>query len=68
MLKKKINTFNGPGFWKNAYAHQKGALLRMVDVPEGEIPYMLDKPYQDLPVELRYEIETSPNVDAVRLK
>ena len=30
----KIGTFDGAGFWKNAYAHQRGKLLKKVNVPD----------------------------------
>ena len=33
----KIGTFDGNGFWKNAYAHQRGKLLKKVNVPEDQI-------------------------------
>ena len=33
----KIGTFDGAGFWKNAYAHQRGKLLKKVNVPEDQI-------------------------------
>ncbi len=55
----KIDTFDAAGFWKNAYAHQKGKLLKKVNVPEDQILILADKKYQELPAPLRYEIETS---------
>ncbi len=55
----KIGTFDGAGFWKNAYAHQRGALLKKVNVPEDQIIVLANKTYMDLPAALRYEIETS---------
>jgi len=55
----KISTFNGQGFWKDAYAHQRGNLLRIVKVPDDQIKILVNKPYLDLPAALRYEIETS---------
>jgi len=61
--RKKIRTFDGPSFWKNAYAHQRAALLRMVGVPEDKVAEMSSSAYLDLPVDARYDIETSPDVD-----
>jgi len=55
----KIGTFDGAGFWKNAYAHQRGTLLRLVKVPDDQIKVLVDKAYSELPPPLRYEIETS---------
>ncbi len=55
----KIGTFDGAGFWKNAYAHQRGELLKKVNVPEDQIIVLANKTYMDLPAALRYEIETS---------
>ena len=55
----KIGTFDGAGFWKNAYAHQRGNLLRLVKVPDDQIKILVDKAYHELPPPLRYEIETS---------
>ncbi len=55
----KIQTFDASGFWKDAYAHQRGMLLRRADVPEDQIVSLASKGYQELPVALRYEIETS---------
>ena len=55
----KIGTFDAAGFWKNAYAHQKGKLLKKVNVPEDQILDLANKKYLDLPAPLRYEIETS---------
>ncbi len=55
----KIGTFDGAGFWKNAYAHQRGELLKKVNVPEDQIIVLANKTYMDLPTALRYEIETS---------
>ena len=55
----KIGTFDGAGFWKNAYAHQRGNLLRAVKVPDDQIKILANKSYQELPAPLRYEIETS---------
>ena len=55
----KIGTFDAPGFWKNAYAHQRGKLLKKVKVPEDQILILASKKYLELPAALRYEIETS---------
>jgi len=55
----KISTFDGAGFWKNAYAHQRGKLLRAVKVPDDQIKILADKKYPELPAPLRYEIETN---------
>ena len=55
----KIGTFDGAGFWKNAYAHQRGKLLRMVKVPDDQIKILVNKKYVELPAALKYEIETS---------
>ncbi len=55
----KIGTFDGASFWKNAYAHQRGKMLKKVNVPEDQIIVLVNKKYLDLPAALRYEIETS---------
>jgi len=55
----KIVTFDGSGFWKNAYAHQRGKLLKLVQVPDDQIKLLVNKVYRELPAPLRYEIETS---------
>jgi hypothetical protein len=55
----KIGTFNGAGFWKDAYAHQRGKLLRKVNVPDDQIIVLVNKKYHELPAALKYEIETS---------
>lgn len=55
----KITTFDGQGFWKNAFAHQRGKLLKMVNVPDDQIKILVNKKYGELPAPLRYEIETS---------
>lgn len=59
MYMGKIGTFDAAGFWKNAYAHQKGKLLKKVNVPEDQILILANKKYMELPAPLRYEIETS---------
>jgi len=63
----KINTFDGEGFWKNAFAHQRGLLLRKVNVPDDQIKLLVNKVYRELPPPLRYEIETS-GIDKKSLK
>jgi len=55
----KIGTFDGSSFWKNAYAHQRGKLLKKVNVPEDQVISLVNKKYVDLPAALKYEIETS---------
>jgi hypothetical protein len=55
----KIDTFDGVGFWKNAYGHQRGKLLKKVNVPDDQIIELVNKKYMELPAPLRYEIETS---------
>jgi len=55
----KIGTFDGAIYWKNAYAHQRGKLLKKVNVPEDQIIVLVNKKYMDLPAALKYEIETS---------
>ena len=55
----KIGTFDAASFWKNAYAHQRGKLLKKVKVPEDQILILANKKYLELPAPLRYEIETS---------
>ena len=55
----KIGTFDAAGFWRNAYAHQRGKLLKKVNVPEDQIILLVNKKYMELPAALRYEIETS---------
>ena len=55
----KIETFDAAGFWKNAFAHQRGKLLKKVNVPDDQILILANKQYLELPAPLRYEIETS---------
>jgi len=55
----KIETFDAVGFWKNAYAHQRGKLLKKVNVPEDQIIILVNKKYMEIPAALRYDIETS---------
>ena len=39
----KIETFDAGTFWKNAYAHQRGKLLKKVSVPDDQIIEMVNK-------------------------
>jgi len=55
----KIGTFDAGTFWKNAYAHQRGKLLKRVSVPDDQIIELVNKKYLELPAALKYEIETS---------
>ena len=55
----KIATFDGNGFWKNSYAHQRGKLLKLTQVPDDQIKLLVNRKYLELPAPLRYEIETS---------
>ncbi len=55
----KISTFDGPKFWKNAYAHQRGKLLKIVGMTDEQIKELVNKKYEELPAELKYKIETS---------
>ena len=55
----KIENLDGAGLWKNAYAHQRGKLLKKVNVPEDQIVELVNKKYMEIPAALRYEIETS---------
>ena len=55
----KIETFDANTFWKKSYAHQRGKLLKHVQVPDDQIKLLVNKPYLELPAPLRYEIETS---------
>ena len=55
----KTGTFDAASFWKNAYAHQRGKLLKKVLVPEDQILILVNKKYLELPAPLRYDIETS---------
>ena len=58
-LMGKIGTFDAAKFWKNAFAHQRGKLLKKVNVPDDQILILANKQYLELPAPLRYEIETS---------
>ena len=55
----KIQTFEAVNFWKNAYAHERGKLLKKINVSEEQIKELVNKPYVELSSALRYEIETS---------
>jgi len=55
----KIETFDATTFWNKSYAHQRGKLLKRVEVPDDQIKILVNKSYLDLPAPLRYEIETS---------
>mgnify|MGYP001313913011 CR=1 FL=1 len=55
----KIQTFDAVNFWKNAYAHERGKLLKKINVSEEQIKELVNKPYVELSSALRYEIETS---------
>ena len=55
----KIETFDAGTFRKNAYAHQRGKLLKKVRVPDDQIIEMVNKKYMELPAALKYDIETS---------
>ena len=55
----KIQTFDAVNFWKNAYAHERGKLLKKINVSEEQIKDLVNKPYVELSSALRYEIETS---------
>ena len=55
----KIRTFDAGSFWRGAYAHQRGKLLKKVGVPEDQIVILAGKKYLELAAALRYEIETS---------
>ena len=63
----KIQTLDGLGFWKDAYAHNRAKLLKMVDVPEDQILTLVNIPYMELSTDLRYRIETS-GIDLKQLR
>ena len=44
---------------KKSYAHQRGKLLKLVQVPDDQIKILVNSSYMELPAPLRYEIETS---------
>ena len=55
----KTQTFDAGTFWKNAYAHQRGKLLKKINVSEEQIKELVNKPFIELSSALRFEIETS---------
>jgi len=55
----KTQTFDAITFWKNAYAHQRGKLLKKLNISDEQIKELINKPYIELSSALRYEIETS---------
>ena len=55
----KIETFDANTFWNKSYAHQRGKLLKRVQVPDDQIKILVNKQYLELPATLSYEIETS---------
>ena len=55
----KTQTFDAGTFWKNAYAHQRGKLLKKINLSEEQIKELVNKPYIELSSALRFEIETS---------
>ena len=55
----KIQTFDAITFWNKAYAHQRGKLLKKLNVADDQIKELVNKPYVELSSALRYEIETS---------
>ena len=55
----KISSFDGNSFWKDAYAHQRSKLLKLVQVPDDQLKLLVNRSYMELPAPLRYEIETS---------
>ena len=54
----KIQTFDAITFWNNAYAHQRGKLLKKLNMTDDQIKELVNKPYVELSSALRYEIET----------
>ena len=55
----KIQTFDAPNFWKKSYAHERGKLLKKLNITDEQIKELVNKPYDELSSALRYEIETS---------
>ena len=49
----KISTFDGNNFWKNAYAHQRSKLLKLVQVPDDQLKLLVNRSYMELPAPLR---------------
>ena len=54
----KIQTFDAVTFWKTSYAHQRGKLLKKLNISDEQIKELVNKPYVELSSALRYEIET----------
>jgi len=52
-------SLDGGGFCKNDYAHLRGKLFKIVNVPVDQIIELVNKKYMEIPAALRYEIETS---------
>lgn len=59
MGSRKMPSFDGAGFWRGSYAHVRVRLLRRVGVPEGDLAGLANRKYEDLPSDLRCDIETS---------
>ena len=55
----KIQTFDAVNFWNNSYAHQRGKLLKKLNITDEQIKELVNKQYVELSSALRYEIETS---------
>ena len=41
----KIETFDANTFWNKSYAHQRGKLLKRVQVPDDQIKILVNKQY-----------------------
>ena len=48
----KIQTFDAITFWNNAYAHQRGKLLKKLDIPDDQVKELVNKPYVELSLSL----------------
>ena len=55
----KTQKFDAGTFWNTAEAHQRGKLLKKINVSEEQIKELVNKPYIELSSALRFEIETS---------
>ena len=55
----KIQTFDAPNFWKKSYAHERGKLLKKLNITDEQIKELVNKPYIELSAAIRFEIETS---------
>ena len=44
----KIETFDANTFWNKSYAHQRGKLLKRVQVPDDQIKILVNKQYLEL--------------------